>query len=594
MSRRTVPGFMAYQADAGGQGVPLVAKGAAGEVVLAAADATLTSTLVQAHRMKDGTTYTPFSNIHGFVEGFTVDIPSTSTAPGVWFVSGPVSSYQPFLEGQRGAPGLPGTNGVATDEAVGTNMATPGTATRAETTSLVNGIIGPIWDQMTRDVIADTDSATRSLLNALYGGGGGGGVGTGYVNVMQYGAKGDGYSDDAWAIQAALDDNTGVVVLPVGYTFRLKKRLRFKKGNHVMAWGAKVIRDQAAMHMVRNYRETSFDGVEDDFPGYTGNGDIVIEGGTWDNNSKIPGGNTFTFAHARNIKFRGMTCIRNRDHVFDLPGCDGVTIEDVWMLGFNISETHKEAIQIDSCISGAASMRPLDGTITKNVTVRNCRVGPWTDPETAEVWPTCGRFIGSHSVSTLGIPFENIQVLYNVVDGAQSRGINPYGWSGFKVVGNTVRNTVTRGISVSTPAGIVCTSGLVQGNHVKDNQSDFGICVISEGTAADLKNVQVLGNTSEGSSNIGVVIGLSTGCVAGNNHVIGAATTNPNGRSAMAIGSGAVDPYLYLNTVTKSGAATQALIALSVNAAAVRPRYVLNNFLDGLTVSDSNTGSIKV
>lgn len=591
MSRKTIAGFTAYEANGGGVGVPLIARGASGDVFLANPDGTISGTEVTCYRKETGADFTPFSNIHGYVETFWVDVPDLSTAAGVYFVSGNVRTFQPFMEGQRGAPGLPGTNGVATDEAVATNILTSGTSTRSAAFGLVDDVVSPIWDERTREVIANTGSNTRSLLNALYGGGGSAGVGAGFVSVMDYSAKGDGTTDDAPAIQAALDDKAGTIVFPPGYTFLLKERIRISADTHIMAYGSTILRDTAATHMVRNYREAAFDGVNDEFPGYTGHGNITVQGGTWDNNSRLgSSGNTFTFAHCANLTFRDMTCIRNRDHVFDLPGCDGVLIENLWMLGFEVTASHKEAIQVDSCISGAASMRPLDGTTTKNLVVRGCRVGPYTDPITQESWPSCGRFVGSHSVSTLGVPFENIQVLDNTVDGAQSRGIAAYGWDGFRIAGNTISGTVAAGITVETAAGIQVTSGDVDRNEVIDNKSDNAYRVDSGTTAAEMKNISLTGNHSRGSSNTAYRIGKSTGTFISGNKATGSSTGNAS-RAAYTV-VGAVDPFIAINQAAKSGAPIEAEAALRITADCVRPRYVLNNFLDGLTVVDDNSGSI--
>lgn len=501
------------------------------------------------------------------------------------------------LRGLPGDRGLPGVNAVPADEAVATYLETEGTKTSLAAAVLVDAQVSNAMnlflDTRVRSLVT-SESMTRDALDARYarkgaggGGGGGGAEPNGMISVLTYGAVGDGVTDDSDAIQYALDLNEGVLVFPRGMTFIIGITLRLKKNTTIFAYGATIKRNAQCTHMVRNFREQAFGGIDDEFPGYTGNGNIKIFGGTWDCNQGVgTGGNAFTFAHAAGLVFRDMDVINNHSHAFDIPGIDGATFDNVRMLGFLPSESHKEAIQIDSCISGAASMRPLDGTITKNVWVRNCVFGPLGTKGPP------GRAIGSHSVSSLGIPFENINVLDCEIQATLSRGISAYAWNGFRIEGNDIKGTPGRGISVSTPTGYKVTSGWVQHNRVKDNASDFAICVISEGTAADLANIQVMGNTSEGSSNIALVIGLSTNCVAGMNHVYGAATSNPNGRSAVAIGSGAVDPYVYLNTVGKSGASEQAQIALSVNSSAVRPRYVMNNFLNGLTIADSNSGSI--
>lgn len=58
---------------------------------------------------------------------------------------------------------------------------------------------------------------------------------TGVVNVQDYGAVGDGTTDDSTAIQAAIDaSNGGLVVLPAGYTFLIESEIVIDTDNQVI------------------------------------------------------------------------------------------------------------------------------------------------------------------------------------------------------------------------------------------------------------------------------------------------------------------------------------------------------------------------
>lgn len=98
------------------------------------------------------------------------------------------------------------------------------------------------------------------------------------INVRGYGACGDGSSDDAPAIQAALDAGRGLVVIPYG-VYRIGRTLRVPSYTHlrvhprarlVLADGAGVDRHSFLLTNANPER---------------GDEDIRIEGGIWDGNN---------------------------------------------------------------------------------------------------------------------------------------------------------------------------------------------------------------------------------------------------------------------------------------------------------------------
>ncbi len=130
------------------------------------------------------------------------------------------------------------------------------------------------------------------------------------VNVRDYGARGDGASDDAPFIQKALDAGRGLVTVPYG-TYRIGRTLRVPAHTHMrvhprarlfLAEGAGVDQDS---FLLTNQREE--EAIED----------IRIEGGIWDGNNvhnprgpDQPGSYTgvlMNFAGVRGLVLRALT-----------------------------------------------------------------------------------------------------------------------------------------------------------------------------------------------------------------------------------------------------------------------------------------------
>ena len=126
-------------------------------------------------------------------------------------------------------------------------------------------------------------------------------------------------------------------------------------------------------------------------------------------------------------------------HCIDLPGDDGVLIENCIFEGFkykaNQDRAYTEVIQIDSSYNGCFSDTEMafDGLPTKNVTVRNCRFIPFE--EDGKYYPA-GYPLGTHAFLENNV-FENITFENNYVQDCQERLEDHYGgWIRFYAINN--------------------------------------------------------------------------------------------------------------------------------------------------------------
>lgn len=152
------------------------------------------------------------------------------------------------------------------------------------------------------------------------------------VNVRDYGARGDDSTDDAPAIQAALDAGRGLVTIPYG-VYRIGRTLRVPAHTHlrvhpharlVLADGAGV--DQHSFLLTNQHSEH-------------GDTDICIEGGIWDgNNVHNPRGPDapmsytgvlLNFANVRGLTLRALTLRDPESYYIRMYQVQNFTVEDM-------------------------------------------------------------------------------------------------------------------------------------------------------------------------------------------------------------------------------------------------------------------------
>ncbi|ASS70122.1 right-handed parallel beta-helix repeat-containing protein [Bacillus atrophaeus] len=335
------------------------------------------------------------------------------------------------------------------------------------------------------------------------------------VNVLEFGADPTGEIDSAPMFQKALDlakDGDGIhLYVPNGCTFKLEAPLIFWANTKVSAHGATML------NYFGDYMGVNGDGTIE-YTGYNGNGNIIIDGGTWDCRGLHiqRGTNAFSFGHGRNIFVKNVVIKDVRSyHGIEFNACERYGCIDSDFLGFfdpDGTRTFSEAIQMDLAqrpgVFGAFGK--YDFTVCRDGKVTGCYFGASGTPGT-QAWP---RGVGSHS-STIGYWHENISVKDNTFEGTTGWAIRAYNWNDSSIVGNTLRKC-HYGITVSAidPTNEGHTKNdkfeqlsksqdfrdiMIQGNKIYDTVENEAIYVRgfinNEGI---VRNIVVSGNTING------------------------------------------------------------------------------------------------
>lgn len=264
------------------------------------------------------------------------------------------------------------------------------------------------------------------------------------VNVKWFGALGDGVNDDTDAIQEAIrfaKDQKSKVFFPSG-KYKLTKELILLEGTHLQASDDVTFLRYHAKNFTLNFELNDAPIHE-----YEGNGNITIDGGTWDfyTNNQSPG-QCFFFAHAKNITIKNVR-VQNivNGHAIELNGIDTAVIKDSIFEGFT-GESFRGAIQLDLDKVGAfgdlyESHQSFDCTPPKNIQVYRCKflsteLGAW------------GRAVESHS-AVVDKPFENITISSCEIHDCLTAGIRGYNWTNVLIENNRLYNCAA-GIVINT------------------------------------------------------------------------------------------------------------------------------------------------
>ena len=193
------------------------------------------------------------------------------------------------------------------------------------------------------------------------------------VSVKDFGAKGDGVTDDSQAIQGALNslrESGGELYFPQG-TYLINQSLIYYSNMRLnFAKNATILRGKSDLNLLLL-------AYADDVTGeYNGIHDVEIVGATFDlNESFDTHGGAIAFIHANKLTIRNCTFrnIAGTWHYIECNGSTNIFIENNIFEKVRTSSFSAELIQIDGAQDNAVYpwVGLKDGTVCTDITIRN-------------------------------------------------------------------------------------------------------------------------------------------------------------------------------------------------------------------------------
>lgn len=194
-----------------------------------------------------------------------------------------------------------------------------------------------------------------------------------FVSVKDFGAVGNGVTDDAAAIQSALDalkNSGGIIIFPVG-TYLIKSAVLFYS-NQTLCFesGAVLLQGAAINNLLRSYGESTW-------TGYTGTHDCLIYGAVFDGGSYEVNNTLVGVAHCKNITFE-RCAFRNAYgewHDLEINSSYNVKVIGCDFEGSRKTVQNAELLQIDGALSNGVypwSGTAVDNTPCKYIDIEGC------------------------------------------------------------------------------------------------------------------------------------------------------------------------------------------------------------------------------
>ena len=253
-------------------------------------------------------------------------------------------------------------------------------------------------------------------------------LGSGWVSPDDYGAVGDGETDDTQAVRSAFE--TGLnVSFGKNKTYLISGGIYIRDKQSIDLNGATIESTVAALF--RNYQGT------DATTEYNGNGNFRISNGT------IVGGEVL-IGHGHDIIIQNVR-FRNSlgSHSIQVMSTHRFLIDNCSFAGLtpNPGNLFSESINLDPCSYTAFNgygegSAAYDGTPNKDITISNC----YFEPGNSENFSTLVNAIGGHYYEA-GQYQTGIKIINNVVDGATGSGFRTYGFRNTIISGNVIKSS---------------------------------------------------------------------------------------------------------------------------------------------------------
>ncbi|MCX6953110.1 MAG: glycosyl hydrolase family 28-related protein [Verrucomicrobia bacterium] len=285
------------------------------------------------------------------------------------------------------------------------------------------------------------------------------------ADVRDYGALGDGTTDDTAAIQAALSSAHARIYVPPG-TYRITSYLRIPSNKCLtLASAATMLRTGTSNAMLIN----DADGVTSN---YAANTNIVVEGGTWDGQSDLyPSPCTLiAFGHASDVMVRDAV-LKNVPawHGLELNGSRRATVERVRFV--NVASS--ECLQLDTPFNAGTFpwFGPFDNVICRDITVRDCQFESGFAGLGSHSYPPVDNLLVAGCVFSTTYGFKPLGYTNVVVEHNRFVGCS-YVWQGaadrFICRDNRVSGTTAADFDFTG-----CTNGLVTNNVITGVRTGF-------------------------------------------------------------------------------------------------------------------------
>lgn len=271
--------------------------------------------------------------------------------------------------------------------------------------------------------------------------------------AKDYGAIGDGVTDDAIALQNALDASVGGELRMTAGTYLINTMLKISSNTKLtIDGGAVLLRGNASMNGMLINKADGTTG------GYLANTGIIVSGhGTIDGNASLLSNpcTLIGFGHATDILIENLTLknIGGRWHAVEVNAVKKAKISNLTIMNNGApSDGLGEAIQIDAMqyADKFPWFGPYDNTPCNDILIEHNDISG------------VGCCIGGHDPSASTNKHTNIRIMENTLS-FNVTGIKTQGWSGFKIGYN--RLVCANPDTITPVAAILCEYNTAGQSH---------------------------------------------------------------------------------------------------------------------------------